>query len=459
MSTPTRPWLWVVLLVGLQSVPATAATAASPGDTLVVSLVEAERRALERSPLLAPARAGLEVSQAQKKQARHSRYLPEFNVRNLWGPIPRQRGQFTETGVLISPDTALGLSDLRWFTQFDLNFVQPLYTFGKIASRIDAAEHQVEVSRADLAKTRDDVLLKVRQLYWGVVLGNELERVIRSVLDRVAEAEEKLQEQYDEGSATQNDMFKFRLFKYQIGRRAREVTAQAEKARSGLGAAIGLALGEPFRVETTALETVDVTLDSLSAYVRMALENRPELAQLRSGILARRSLVRASRGDARPTLFFAGTLSFNVAPSRFDPRNPYWNNRTNYFRPGVALGIDWDLNFLQHRDKARVERVQAEKLEASVEPLRTQVEQEVKAAYLDVLRARDDVAEGRDALKASQNWLRAELQTFDLGLGDIADVIDAFQANVTMEADHLQRIAAFNTALAELSRRVGRDIG
>lgn len=427
-------------------------------DTLVLSLAEAERRALADSPLLASAVAGLDLSRAQRTRAGHARFLPEFNLRNVWGPVPSQRGEFTDAGVLFSPDSSTSLGDLSWFTQVDLQIVQPLYTFGKAGARIDAVEHQVEISRSALDKTRSEVLLLVRQLYWGVVLTDELERVVRSVLDRVAEAEVTLQEQYEEGDASQNDMFKFRLFQYDIGRRAREVEGGAIKARSGLRAAMGLEEGVPFRVEDTSLEPMDVALDSLSTYLIMAESSRPELSQLRSGIAARNSLVRAANSDSKPTLFLAAEIKFNEAPDRFDPENPFWRNQTNFFRPGIVLGFDWNLNFMQHSDKARVERFELVKLEAQVEPLRLMVRQQVRETYLDALRARADIDDGRSALQASENWLRAELQTFDLGLGSIDDVIKAFDANVGMTIEQLRNIAKFNTLVAELSQRTGREI-
>ena len=136
-------------------------------DTVIVSLTDVERMVLSRSPLLAPAVAALDLSRAQVTRANRARFLPEFNLRNSWGFAPRLRGEFTEFGVLVSPDTMTGLSDLTWFTQVDLNIVQPLYTFGRIGSQIDAARFQVEASQAELSKTQAELVLQAREIYWG----------------------------------------------------------------------------------------------------------------------------------------------------------------------------------------------------------------------------------------------------------------------------------------------------
>ena len=435
-----------------------ADASAQARDTVVISLADAEELALRAAPTLAGARADIDLAEAQRTRASNARFLPEFNLRNVWGPIPRQRGEFNAAGVLFSPDTALGAGDLRWFTQLDLQMVQPLLTFGKAGSRIDAARHAVGVAEAGLDGAQSEALFLVRRLYSGVVLGNELRRVADNLMSEVDEAEETLNEQYEEGDATQNDVFKFELFKYEVGRRSRELDATIELAREGLRAAVGLPSGTPIRVATTQLTADEVTLEPLSIYLREARQHRPELRQLSSGIEARKSLIRAEQRDGWPTLFVAGGLRMNVAPDRFDPRNPFWRNDTNYFRPNILVGLDWELNFLGHRDQARAQRFELVKLESQYDPLVALVEQEVREAYLRAERARADVEAGDDALQASENWLRAELQTYDIGIGEIKDVIDAFQANVSMETEQLQNIAAFNEAVAEINRRVGRDV-
>lgn len=448
--------LTVGLLLCALSTPFSAAGQA--GDTLVVDLAEAERRALENHPLLEGPRAELEVVRAQRTQASNARILPELNLRNVWGPIPRQRGEFTESGVLFSPDSTPGISDLRWFTQLDLQLLQPIYGFGKASTRIEAADRRVDVTEAELETVRADVRLQVAQAYWGVVLGRELEGVVEGVLDRVEEADSILQARYEQGDATQNDRFKFQIFRYEVSSRRREGEARLREARAGLRAAMGLDESRPFRVESGVLEPVDVELEELDTYLDMAAENRPELRQLRAGVAARRSLAEAEERDRWPTLFAGAEVTVNQAPSRFDPENPFWDDQTNFARGGVVVGLDWDLNFLHHRDEARVARYEAQRLEAQRDPLLARIEQDVRSAFLEARRTRADVEDGEEALQASQNWLRAELQTYDIGIGDIEDVIDAFRSNAEMEVEQLRNIAAFNIAVAELSRRVGRNL-
>ncbi|MFQ5747259.1 MAG: TolC family protein [Gemmatimonadota bacterium] len=426
----------------------------------VLSLAEAEAMALASSPMLEVADRELELSRAKRDQASHARFLPKFELRNIWGPIPRQRGEFTSTGVLVSPDTSTGFSDLRFFTQVDLDITQPIWTSGKIGGLIEAADRGVEAAEANVRKERSDIRLQVRKAYWGLVLGYEMEDVIRDAREQAEEARVKLEERFDEGSdqVTQNDMFKFEIFTYDLNKRARDVADRIELARAALKAVVGLDGSEEVDVDTRVLEPVDAELADLTTYTAMALESRAELGQLEAGIGALSALVRVHRSDYAPHLFAGVQVKYNRAPSRFDPRNPFWNNRTNFFRPGLAVGFNWNLNFSQTRDRVNVARRDEARLASQRRPLRNGITLKVREAYLETIRAKANLADSRKARRASENWLRAELQTFDLGIGDIKDVIDAFKANSTMRVEHLRNIFEYNTALAELSQAVGRDL-
>ena len=133
-------------------------------------------------------------------------------------------------------------------------------------------------------------------------------------------------------------------------------------------------------------------------------------------------------------------------------------NPTNFFRPGVVLGFSWNANVFQTGDAVRLAEHETARLESGLEPLAAKIRLEVQEAYLEVRRAAADLDESRRALRASENWFRAEQQTFDLGVSEMQDLVDAFQANVEMRTEHLRTIFVYNTALARLSRAVGIDV-
>ncbi len=427
---------------------------------VVLSLDRCEELALQNNPLLKAAKLGLERSRVRKSQAASARILPKVELKNIWGPVPRARAVYTETGVLTSPDTATGLSDLRFFTEVDFNWVQPLYTFGKISGLNKAATYGVEADEANLERRKWDLRLVTRQLYWGILLGKEMLEVIEDTRKELDKAENKLNEMLDEGSTdvSENDLFKLQIFKYEINKKYREALRQKELAVTGLKATLGLDEHTPIELATEYLDPVEIQIDSLDRYIALALQNRPELHQLRAGLGASRAMVTVAKSDFYPQFFLAGGVKYNFAKDRDDPRNPWVYNPTNFFRPGILFGVKMNLNFVQVRQNVQLANVKYNELSYQESLLIQKIKMDVRKKYLELLEAQKNIEESERALKVSNNWLRSVSMTFDIGLTEVKELIDAYKANGTMKAEHLQNIFKFNTLVAELSKQVGYDL-
>jgi outer membrane protein TolC len=439
--------------------PATVCLGQESGK-LVLSLAQCEQLALGNSVQVQRATDNLELAQLRHAQASHARFLPELTLRNIWTAVPRARAAFTPTGVLTSPDTIAGFGDLRPFTEITLDALQPLWTFGRLRSLRDAAAFGVEAGEADVASKQATVLFQVRELYWGLVLGKELLDVADDAMAELAKAENRLREELDAGSdeVTQNDLFKLQVFKYEIGKRHREAVDKVTLGVAALRTALGLDDAVDLDVAAEELVPLSVTIDSLEPYVAMAFSNRPEIDQLQAVMSARSSLVRASKSEYFPQFFLAVQLKYNYAADRFDARNPFVYNPFNFFRKGFALGLSWNLNFVRTRDRVRIAKVEVAQLAHEDSALVAGIRLDVQKGYVELKQARENLRESEEALKVSDNWLRAESQTFDLGIGEVRDLIDAFRANSAMRVEHLQNIFELNTAVARLTKAVGRDL-
>lgn len=431
-------------------------------NKLILSLKECEELAFKNNQKIEDAELSIQISEAKHIQASHAKILPKFQIRNVWGPSPKAEGTLDPTGSFVIPqDVTTNIpEDLRYFTQVDFDLIQPIYTFGKLSGLANAAEYGVAADQASLRKNEQDVRLEVRQLYWALVLAKEILAVIEDTKKEMTKAESKIEELLDEGSedVSQNDLFKLQISKYEVNKRHREASDKIELTKSALRLTLGLSEMADFDIETKYLDPLNAQLDSLAFYTESALRNRPELAQLRAGVNARRALIGVSRSDYFPQFFFGGQIKYNYAKDRFDPKGQFIYNPTNFFRPGFVVGLNWNLNFVQTRDKIRVAQAEYNKLTQKEEVLVNAIKLDVKKAYLDITQAGTNIRESRKALRASENWLRSETMTWDLGVGDVKDLIDAFKANGAMQAAHFENIFKYNVALARLSKAIGRDL-
>ena len=430
-------------------------------ETMVLNLAKCEELALKNNPSIQDAELGIKASEAKFTQASNARFIPKFELKNIWGPSPPARGVVDPSGgFVISPDTSTGFSDLKYFTQLDIDLIQPIFTFGKLSGIREAARHGVEADEANLVGEKENVRFQVRQLYWGLVLAKELLVVVEDAEKELTKAENKVREKLDEGSeeVSQIDLFKLQIYKYEINKKHREAVDNFEITRSALKASLHLNVRTDIQLATEYLDPLQVNIDSLTSYGEMAVQNRPELRRLQAGIHARRAMITVSRSDYFPQFFLGGQLKYNYAKDRLDPRNPFIYNPTNFFRPGAVVGMSMNLNFLQTRDKVRVAEADFLQLSQKEELLMDGIKLEVQKNYLELLQSLENWRESEKALKASDNWLRSTTMTFDLGVGEVKELIDAFRANSAMQAEHLQNIFRYNVAIAKLGKSVGRDL-
>ena len=181
-------------------------------EKLVLSLKACEELAFKNNQKIQDAQLSLKISEAKRIQASHAKILPKFQVRNVWGPSPISEGELDPTGSYVIPkDVTTSIpEDLRYFTQVDLDLIQPIYTFGKLTGLSTAAGFGVEARQAGLEKSKEDVRLEVRKLYWALLLGKELLAVIKDTQKEMNKAESKIEELLDEGveEVSQIDVFK-----------------------------------------------------------------------------------------------------------------------------------------------------------------------------------------------------------------------------------------------------------
>src|SRR5499426_3838834 len=113
------------------------AVAASSGQRL--TLEQCLERALTYSPDVTEAQAEIRIAESQLAQAKAGR-LPRATFTSINGLVNGAQGN------AVTGRTDNG--DIGPFTKGELEVVQPLYTFGRLASEIRAASRGVDSKRA-----------------------------------------------------------------------------------------------------------------------------------------------------------------------------------------------------------------------------------------------------------------------------------------------------------------------
>ena len=431
-----------------------AASAQAP-DTIRVRLETAIRYALEVSPEVNVTAANLDFAQARERLARASRFATEFSLQTAHAAAPGLRdlpSGVSEDNLYLHPKVRNDWESLRPLNRFETSLVQPLYTWGALQGTIEAARQGVRVEEASVGKKKIEIALRTGTLYYNLLLAKQLVRLTAQAGDILEQAKTEIRRLLEEGAEDVDDadLFKVRITEQEFLRRVVEVEQGLRTAQSALVHQLmlpGTTMPEP---EEIVLEPMSFLLDSLDSYLRIALENRPEISQGAAGLAAREAQIRVARADYFPQLFLGVESKITLTSGRFRQPNPYVNDP--YLGRSLRAGIGFRLPLNMAQTRAKVAQAKAERNEVHHQLIaaRQFILFEVEAAWRNVITARAAMEAQGEALTISGEWLRTEQINFDLDLGDTENLVDAVQANLALRAMYYERVRAFNIAVLRL---------
>lgn len=436
------------------------ASPAQTPDTIRVRLETAVRHALDVSPEVNAVASTLDFAQARERLARASRFATEFSLRTAHAAAPGLRNLpagVSEDNLYLYPGVRNDWESLRPLNRFETSLVQPLYTWGALQGNIEAARQGVRVEEASVGKKKIEIALRTGTLYYNLLLAKQLVTLTEQAGEIVEQAKTEIDRLLEEGAEDVDDadLFKVRITEQEFLRRVVEVEQGLRTAQSALARQLmlpGATMPEP---EEIVLEPMPFVLDSLDAYLRIALEHRPEIGQATAGLAAREAQIRVARADYFPQLFLGVDSRITLTSGRFRQPNPYVNDPYLGRSLRAGIGLRLPLNMVQTR--ARVAQAKAERNEVrhQLAAARQLILFEVEAAWRNVITARAAMDAQREALTISGEWLRTEQINFDLDLGDTENLVDAVRANLALRATYYERVRAFNVAVLRLWAETG----
>ena len=456
---PTRscvfPRPWVVALVALL-LPLPAVALPEQEETLPqkihqLSLADIIKIGLEVSPKLWEQRSVIDQAEAQLGQAKAGR-LPRMDYLQIAGLIPEAKGNAT-----YSPSNRSDLlTGLAPFTRLEIKINQPLYTFGKLRAHIDAAERGLEAKEASLARFEGEVITTLKELYYMILLNEDLYRLVSSTQEELGKAVEKAEEllEEDEGKLTQHDILKLRYGYNRAGGKRLEIQKGKRMVHSALRSLLYFEEGEDFLLIEKRLKPVKVTLDGLETYKKIAASRRPEWKQLEAGIAAKEAELLAERKQYYPDIFAFGLLQYATAPNRDRQENPFVLEEFNFFWGGAYLGWHMALDFGMPK-KVAEKRAQLLALQHRQREATTGMLLEVEKAYREVVEKQQSLKFARKARKNGRALSALSAASFYMGLGEAKEVFEAFQMHTEGAAEYYMAIKDFNMAVAELARVTG----
>ncbi|MBI4381577.1 MAG: TolC family protein [candidate division NC10 bacterium] len=455
-TTRMRRAMWAAVCVAIMAVALIPrmAWAQAPAPSAVYTLKDLIQRALATSPEIRQFQRGAEVAMAKKDQADAARY-PQIELTAVVGPSPRARGT-----VVDSPDRKDSPTINNVFEIVEMTLVQPLYTFGKISSFREAADAGVRVDRAKVEEKASDVILRIKELYYGRLLTSDLLSLIDEISEDLDKAIEKTERQLkaDAPGVDEVDLYKLKAFRGEALRNRYETQKGFDLATAALRTFAGLDPGQPLELDAKGLDAAPRQAEPEEQAIGTALDLRSEMHQVRAGLKATEALVRAEESSLYPQFFLGVNGYYAQAGNRTRQQNPFAYDPLNDRFVAVVLGLKYNLDFGITRGKIRAAQAEHLRVQETKQFAEQGIPLQVRKAHRELVEAKESIRATEEGWRNARKWLVAAKANFDLGVGDARDLGQAVEAYAKLRAENFKGMYNYNLALANIEHATGRDV-
>lgn len=410
---------------------------------LRLTLEDCIRIALVNNNKIQATEYGIDAAKAKYDEA-NMRFWPIFEYRWLTAPIP---------GNLSDALGSFFSGDIVWWHKITVQMGVPVYAFGKMKLAKDIANSGITAARENRRKEKLSVVTNVRQLYYGVLLAEELGKLL-------VKAYEKLSKEIESGNRSGRspvERAKARIFLVELENRIAEARNKEILAIEGLRVQMGLNPDVAVMVYSERLKPVRTTLRPIEDYLKSAMERRPDIKLVEAGLEIQRRRYQLEKRKYLPDIGIGAYMDIGrtIGNVRGVTTTDNWSDPVNFYKAGIGMQVEGKFDI--HGQMARVKNARSEYYKTSLEHYMAKdgAQLDVKKAYIEAETALDDIRRADIAQKYARQLMFLTQSNFELGIGDEQEYIDALQLVLLTRGKYFESIFNYNVALAVLDEKAG----
>ncbi|MCX7943083.1 MAG: TolC family protein [Deltaproteobacteria bacterium] len=355
-------------------------------------------------------------------------YLPYVNADIMaGGPVANHKKEVNRV-TDASNFGYMGIDNAGYLIRSNVEFLYPIYTFGKLGSIRDAASLGVESAEANIKAKELEIAIQIAQAYYGIILYSNILSVLKDGERRLKEARDKLKEllEKEEGNVTEKDLYKLDYYSSELYFKIAETKKGLEITKSSLKTICGIQ--DDIETSENSLEMEQSSEINLAEYIAKSKENRNEVKAIRNLKKSLELLAKAQKRAYLPDIFIGGGLKFSHSNFDFDETNPWIRDDFNYFGFAIGLGARINLEIGIKYGREIQSYAQFMKYQYLEEALLNAVELQTRKLYEEYLEAKNNFETYSRGEKAAKKWLTTETMNYNIGLGDTKGLIDSLVA-------------------------------
>jgi outer membrane protein len=406
-------------------------------------------KALKNQPSIRAAQQTVHAAEGRETQA-VSPYYPQVTASTGYSEN-HQLGIQQGIAFGLPLGTSIGNVVTKSYTT-SLSLNQVLYDFGKTGNALDAARWSIRSSERDLDRTVQDVVLNVKQSYYGLLAAKKLVEVAQKTIEQT------------EGHLKQAQAF------FQAGSKPRFDVTRAEvevnNAKLGLINARNSArirtivLNNAMGIDPGQLTEIENALPAVSAVMTLeqaqadALKDRPEMLKAEADIETAKSRVSAEESNYFPTISANGAYNWQSGSQEV---GSFKSDLQDTWNAGVMLTVPL---FQGGLTRGRVSEARANliTIEVQRDATRQSILLEVNQSYTDMESAKVRIEVMESTLQKARENLEIAQGRYEAGVGPYLEVTDAQLSAVNAETDRIQALYDYFLAAARLMKAIGRGL-
>jgi len=324
---------------------------------------------------------------------------------------------------------------------------QPLFSGFRIVNGFRMAKEGLNASEAELMKESNDLILQVEEAYWSVVKAQKFVEVAQEATKQVEGHVTDLENMYDVGMITKNDLLKARVQLSNTKLMAIQAENGVQLSKKALCNLLGIPLDSELQlVEELGYDPVaGVTLEEANL---QALNDRPEMRLFRASEAISKRAVDIVSGGYLPTVAVVADYAYQKPDRRYDPK--FYTTWSFSVVASLTL-FDWGEN---HYKKAQAQR-QLAQIREQFESVKNGIQLEVTQAVLKLKEAEERIRVAQENVKQAEENYKVTEDLFHQGMATNTDFLDANTLLTQAKTDYISALADYKLAIAQLQKATG----
>lgn len=429
---------WLVPLIaalGLGLLAGSALAASPPLPDHPLALEDCISIALQQSPSLVIARQSVISGEANLRSALSSYYPEAFFIAT--------RGRTGGSSFVDTPAGTIAFSTATTRREAEVLLTHTIWQTGRSQSVLQSRS-SLAASSANAEATQQGLMLSISRLYYAALAARQFVGVSEATLASARDHAHLVRARATVGEAAPVDVLPAEASVANAEFALLQARNQADIAKAQLKSEMGVPPTYPLRLAPPLESTAHTAVPTLTDALRLAMDNRPEMASMNETVLAAEQSVRRSEVTEN------GVLSL-------------W---TQYNRgiSGPQEGESWSVvasatAFLFDGGARRAAVDAARASLRSVQARRQQVVNgiglEVESALLNVQTAAESMESAEMGVGSAEAQLAAAEAKYREGVGIFVEILDAEEAVARARSNRVQSVYNHQTAVVEMRKALG----